>query len=67
MTRRTEPQSSGNPGGQPPQSGKQQPGHDLAAEQAREAQEAAKARNNEASIRDRMVDIGRGNQQSGRH
>lgn len=66
MTRQNEPQSSGNPGGQPPRGGRQKPGHDLEAEQAREAQEAEKARNNEASIRDRMVDIGRGNQQSGR-
>jgi hypothetical protein len=39
---------------------------DVAAEQAREASESAKARQSEASIRDRMVDIGRGNKQAGR-
>ena len=37
--------------------------HDQAAEQAREN---ARAKNNEASIRGHMVDIGRGNQQAGR-
>jgi hypothetical protein len=36
------------------------------AEQLREARESAQARNAEASTRDRMVDIGRGNQQAGR-
>ena len=36
------------------------------AEQVREAHERAAAKNAEASIRDRMVDIGRGNQQAGR-
>jgi hypothetical protein len=36
------------------------------AEQVREARESAEARNAEASTRDRMVDIGRGNQQAGR-
>ena len=36
------------------------------AEQVREAHERAAAKNAEASIRDRMVKIGRGNQQSGR-
>jgi hypothetical protein len=36
------------------------------AEQVREARESAQARNAEASTRDRMVDIGRGNQQAGR-
>jgi hypothetical protein len=39
---------------------------DLAAEQVREARESARAKNAEASPRDRMVDIGRGNQQAGR-
>ena len=39
--------------------------HD-AAEQARLAHEREVARNAEASIRDHMVDIGRGNQQAGR-
>jgi hypothetical protein len=47
--------------------GKPERPHDVAAEQAREAQESQQARNADASIRDRMVDIGRGNQQSGRH
>ena len=42
------------------------PGHDVAVDQAREAQESEKAKEAEASIRDRMVDIGRGNQQAGR-
>jgi hypothetical protein len=37
-----------------------------AAETAREASESQKARNAEASIRERMVRIGRGNQQAGR-
>jgi hypothetical protein len=36
------------------------------AEQAREAREAESARNALASNRERMVDIGRGNQQAGR-
>jgi hypothetical protein len=36
------------------------------AEQVREARESTQARNAEASARDRMVDIGRGNQQAGR-
>jgi HSP20 family protein len=49
-----------NPGGKPA------PTHDLAAEQAREAHEAETARNAVASSRERMVDIGRGNQQAGR-
>lgn len=39
--------------------------HD-AAEQAREAAENQKAHSAEASNRDRMVDIGRGNKQAGR-
>ena len=37
-----------------------------AAEQVREARENTRAKNNEASIRGHMVDIGRGNQQAGR-
>jgi hypothetical protein len=41
-------------------------GAGLAAEQVREAQETNQAKNAEGSIRDRMVDIGRGNQQAGR-
>ncbi len=36
------------------------------AEQVREAHETEQAKNAEASTRDRMVDIGRGNQQAGR-
>jgi hypothetical protein len=39
---------------------------ELAAEQLREARESARAKNAEASIRGRMVEIGRGNQQAGR-
>ncbi len=38
----------------------------LAAEQVREARESSQATNAEGSVRDRMVDIGRGNQQAGR-
>jgi hypothetical protein len=38
----------------------------LAAEQVREADETQHAKNAEASIRDHMVEIGRGNQQAGR-
>ena len=37
-----------------------------AAEQLREARESNQAKNAEGSVRDRMVDIGRGNQQAGR-
>lgn len=46
--------------------GKPQPTHTTAAEQIRESQESEKAKNAEESNRDRMVDIGRGNQQAGR-
>lgn len=47
--------------------GKPVPDHATIAEQARESQEAKEAINSGmASIRDRMVAIGRGNQQSGR-
>lgn len=38
----------------------------LAAEQVREARESTQAKNAEASARERMVEIGRGNQQAGR-
>lgn len=38
----------------------------LGAEQVREARESSQAKNSEGSTRDRMVDIGRGNQQAGR-
>ena len=46
--------------------GKPTPNQATDAEQIREAQESAQARDAEASIRDHMVDIGRGNQQAGR-
>ena len=46
--------------------GKPVPTHEVAAEQVREARESAEAHQAEASNRDRMVDIGRGNQQAGR-
>ena len=46
--------------------GKPSLGSGLAAEQVREARESNQAKNAEGSIRDRMVDIGRGNQQAGR-
>jgi hypothetical protein len=46
--------------------GKLPTGSDLAAEQVREARVSSQAKNAEASARDRMVDIGRGNQQAGR-
>lgn len=39
---------------------------DQRAEQAREAKEAAEARDAQASIRDRMVEIGRAENQPGR-
>lgn len=42
------------------------PTHATIAEQARESRESEAARNAQASIRDRMVDVGRGNQQAGR-
>ncbi len=55
----------------PPETGKKKRGkptspQKVAAEQVREAQESARAHAAEASNRDRMVDIGRGNQQAGR-
>jgi len=46
--------------------GQPSPASGLAAEQVREARESSQAKNAEASARDRMVDIGRGNQQAGR-
>ena len=46
--------------------GKPALGSGLAAEQVREARESNEAKNAEGSIRERMVDIGRGNQQAGR-
>jgi hypothetical protein len=46
--------------------GKSSLGSGLATEQIREARENDQAKNAEGSIRDRLVDIGRGNQQAGR-
>jgi hypothetical protein len=46
--------------------GRPVPTHETAAEQIREAKESEEARGAEAPNRDRMVDIGRGNQQAGR-
>jgi hypothetical protein len=46
--------------------GKPERTHETAAEQVREAHESEEARLARASIRDKMVDIGRGNQQAGR-
>jgi hypothetical protein len=40
--------------------------HETGAEQVREAKASAEAKGAEASTRERMVDIGRGNQQAGR-
>jgi hypothetical protein len=53
-------QAEHDKGGQPV------PTHETAAEQAREANESHEAHDAEASNRERMVDIGRGNQQAGR-
>jgi hypothetical protein len=47
-------------------SGQPVPTHETAVEQVREARESEEARDAEASNRERMVDIGRGNQQAGR-
>jgi hypothetical protein len=46
--------------------GKPVPTHETAAEQVREAHESQEAHDAEASSRERMVDMGRGNQQAGR-
>lgn len=46
--------------------GKSERTHETTAEQTREAVEGVGAGRSGASIRDRMVDIGRGNQQAGR-
>jgi len=48
------------------ESGKPMPTHETMAEQAREARENDDAQHAQASNRERMVDIGRGNQQAGR-
>ena len=58
--------SSKSPGQQPGKTGRPKPTHATAAEDAREAQASEQAHNAEASNRERMVDIGRGNQQAGR-
>ncbi len=54
------PKGAGRKGGQ------RELTHDTAAEQVRQAQESQQARNAKTSGRERMVDIGRGGQQSGR-
>lgn len=60
------PQQTSGPVGES-RHGKPLPDHATTAEQARESQEAKEAIDSgRASIRDRMVAIGRGNQQSGR-
>ena len=46
--------------------GKPHPSHSTEAEQIQEAQESQEAKNAEASNREHMVKIGRGNQQAGR-
>jgi hypothetical protein len=48
------------------ETGRPSPTHATAADQARESQESRDARYAEASIRARMVTMGRGNQQAGR-
>ncbi len=48
------------------QVGKPVPTHETAAEQIREAKESEQAGSAGVASRDRMVEIGRGNQQSGR-
>ena len=58
---------SDSPANRPPNpGGKPDPTHDVTAERTREAHEAEMARNAVASNRERMVEIGRGNQQAGR-
>lgn len=49
-----------------PRSGRPKSSREESAEQTREAEESRKARGMSASSRERMVDIGRGNQQAGR-
>lgn len=61
------PRRTGRPEPPAPRAGgKPGPWRDLAAEQAREAREAEEARDAQASIRDRMVGIGRAQKQAGR-
>jgi len=57
----------GVPDPNPPEHGRPLPTHETAAEQARAAEESREARDAQASNRERMVDIGRGAQQAGRH
>jgi len=54
------------PGPDTREGGKPVPTPETTAEQTREDDERAKAKAAQASNRDRMVDIGRGNQQAGR-
>jgi hypothetical protein len=54
------PVAGGDKGGRPV------PTHETAAEQTRETKECEEARSAGASNRERMIDIGRGNQQDGR-
>jgi hypothetical protein len=58
--RRTQRAPGGDRGGRPRRQ------HETGAEQTREAQEYGEARGAVESSRDRMIDIGRGNQQAGR-
>jgi hypothetical protein len=58
------PQPQRKPGGK--RGGKHKSSQVDIAEQTREAAESRKARGTQASNRERMVDIGRGNQQAGR-
>jgi hypothetical protein len=68
QTGSTGPARKGKGKGKGKSSGKagKSPSQGLDADQVRDARESAQARNAEASTRDRMVDIGRGNQQAGR-
>lgn len=47
-------------------SGKPYPNHETVAEMAREAHEVHEAVNDQPTIREKMVEMGRGNQQAGR-
>lgn len=49
-----------------PPGGPSVPDHETTAEQSREARESREAADAQASIREKMVEIGRGNQQAGR-
>lgn len=54
------------PSSDPNHGNKSTPTHETIAEQTREAQQNQQAMNDQASIREKMVDIGRGGQQAGR-